>query len=35
VYDPASGDSWTVVSNTSEGAWPVARGLADVVGATP
>jgi CubicO group peptidase (beta-lactamase class C family) len=26
-YDPATGGSWTVVSNTSEGAWPVASGL--------
>ncbi|MGH9273528.1 MAG: serine hydrolase domain-containing protein, partial [Acidimicrobiales bacterium] len=31
VHDPATGGSWTVVSNTSEGAWPVARGLAMLV----
>jgi CubicO group peptidase (beta-lactamase class C family) len=30
-YDPATGASWTVVSNTSDGAWPVARGLASRV----
>lgn len=28
AYEPATGASWTVVSNTSDGAWPVARGLA-------
>jgi CubicO group peptidase (beta-lactamase class C family) len=27
VYHPRTGGSWTVVSNTSDGAWPVARGL--------
>jgi len=30
-YDPATGGSWTVVSNTSEGAWPVVRDLATLV----
>ncbi len=30
-YDMATGASWTVVSNTSDGAWPVARGLATLV----
>ena len=25
VHDPTSGDSWTVISNSSDGAWPVAR----------
>ena len=29
VDDPASGVTWTVVSNTSEGAWPIARVIAD------
>ena len=24
-HDPTSGDTWTVISNTSEGAWPLAR----------
>ena len=27
-YDPATGASWTVVSNTTDGAWPVARAVA-------
>ncbi|HEX4904591.1 MAG TPA: serine hydrolase domain-containing protein [Acidimicrobiales bacterium] len=27
--DPVSGVTWTVVSNTSEGAWPIARVIAD------
>jgi CubicO group peptidase (beta-lactamase class C family) len=31
VYDPTSSGSWTVVSNTSDGAWPVARDLATLV----
>lgn len=30
-YDAATGASWTVISNTSDGAWPVARGLATLV----
>jgi CubicO group peptidase (beta-lactamase class C family) len=34
-YDPATGGSWTVVSNTSEGAWPVARGLVALVTDSP
>ena len=29
VDDPGSGVTWTVVSNTSEGAWPIARAIAD------
>jgi CubicO group peptidase (beta-lactamase class C family) len=29
VHDPRSGVTWTVVSNTSDGAWPMARGLAE------
>ena len=29
VDDPARGVTWTVVSNTSEGAWPIARAIAD------
>jgi CubicO group peptidase (beta-lactamase class C family) len=31
VHDPAAGTTWTVVSNTSEGAWPVARAVAAAV----
>ena len=31
VYHPATGGSWTVVSNTSDGAWPVARGLTELL----
>jgi CubicO group peptidase (beta-lactamase class C family) len=27
-HDPATGTTWTVAANTSEGAWPVARALA-------
>jgi hypothetical protein len=27
-HDPNSGATWTVVSNTSDGAWPLARRLA-------
>jgi CubicO group peptidase (beta-lactamase class C family) len=27
-HDPATGTTWTVVSNTSDGAWPIARALA-------
>ena len=30
-FHPATGGSWTVVSNTSDGAWPVARGLTALV----
>ncbi len=25
VHDPTSGDTWTVISNSSDGAWPIAR----------
>ncbi len=32
VADPGSGLVWTVVSNTSDGAWPVARALQDRLG---
>jgi CubicO group peptidase (beta-lactamase class C family) len=32
VHDRASGTTWTVLSNTSEGAWPLVRLLADEVG---
>ena len=35
VYNPPTGGSWTVVSNTSEGVWPVARGLAMLVTRPP
>jgi CubicO group peptidase (beta-lactamase class C family) len=27
-HDPSTGDTWTVVSNSSDGAWPVARVVA-------
>ena len=30
-YDPSSGASWTVASNTSEGAWPVARRISELL----
>lgn len=33
VQDPASATVWTVVSNTSDGAWPVARVLRETVSA--
>ena len=29
VDDPGTGVTWTVISNTSEGAWPIARGIAE------
>jgi CubicO group peptidase (beta-lactamase class C family) len=29
AHDPASARTWTVISNSSEGAWPVARLLAE------
>jgi CubicO group peptidase (beta-lactamase class C family) len=32
VYDPAAQLTWTVISNTSDGAWPVARHLAERLG---
>lgn len=25
AFDPSTGDSWVVISNTTEGAWPLAR----------
>jgi CubicO group peptidase (beta-lactamase class C family) len=31
-HDPATGTTWTVAANTSEGAWPVARALAQRLG---
>ena len=27
-HDPTTGTTWTVVSNTSHGAWPVAKAVA-------
>ena len=33
VYDPGTGLTQTVVSNTSDGAWPIARFLRDRFGA--
>ena len=32
VDDPGTGSTWTVVSNTSEGAWPIARCIAEQLG---
>jgi len=29
AHDPSTGVTWTVVSNSSDGAWPVARALVD------
>ena len=29
MHDAAGGVTWTVVSNTTDGAWPVARAVAD------
>ncbi|SDN33756.1 serine hydrolase domain-containing protein [Allokutzneria albata] len=31
VHDPASGLTYTVISNTSEGAWPIARALEELL----
>ncbi len=31
VHDPAAGSTFTVLSNTSEGAWPIAKHLADIL----
>lgn len=31
LHDPATDTTWTVVSNTSEGAWPLARYLGEAV----
>lgn len=33
VHDPSSDLTWTVMSNTSEGAWPVVRHLRSALGA--
>ena len=33
VHDPSDGLTWTVISNSSDGAWPVARRLRQVLGA--
>jgi CubicO group peptidase (beta-lactamase class C family) len=35
VHDPARRLTWTVVSNTSEGAWPLVRLLADRLSCAP
>lgn len=29
AHDPTTGRTWTVIANTTDGAWPVARALAD------
>jgi CubicO group peptidase (beta-lactamase class C family) len=31
LYRPSDGLTWSVLSNTSEGAWPIARALEDVL----
>jgi CubicO group peptidase (beta-lactamase class C family) len=31
VHDPSAAVTWTVVSNTSEGAWPVAQHLSEAL----
>lgn len=31
-HDPATGLTWSVLSNTTEGAWPIARALPDLIG---
>ena len=32
AHDPTTRSTWTVVSNTTDGAWPVVRHLVDVLG---
>jgi CubicO group peptidase (beta-lactamase class C family) len=32
VHDPSDGLTWTVMSNSTEGAWPVARRLREMLG---
>ncbi len=32
AHDPTTRSTWTVVSNTADGAWPVVRHLVDVLG---
>ena len=32
AHDPATRRTWTVMANTTDGAWPVARVLADAFG---
>ncbi len=32
VHDPQAGTTWSVVSNTTDGAWPVARTVAALLG---
>jgi CubicO group peptidase (beta-lactamase class C family) len=32
VHDPSDGLTWTVISNSTEGAWPVARRLREMLG---
>ena len=34
-YDPVTTTTWTVAGNTSDGAWPVARALAEHLAAEP
>ncbi|NND84003.1 MAG: beta-lactamase family protein [Acidimicrobiia bacterium] len=31
-HDPATGSTWSVLSNTSDGAWPIIRHLRDTLG---
>jgi hypothetical protein len=32
VHDPSDGLTWTVMSNSTDGAWPVARRLREMLG---
>jgi CubicO group peptidase (beta-lactamase class C family) len=34
-HEPRSGATWTVISNTTDGAWPIARHLAERLEETP
>jgi CubicO group peptidase (beta-lactamase class C family) len=35
VHHPEQAVTWTVVSNTSEGVWPLAKAIAELIDATP
>jgi hypothetical protein len=32
VHDPATRSTWTVISNTTDGAWPIVKHLLKVLG---
>jgi CubicO group peptidase (beta-lactamase class C family) len=32
THDPATGRTWTIISNTTDGAWPIARHVREVLG---